>query len=156
MAINKSLSFEDANLDSRTLVTSRERLYSDFDLTFSLKENGDIYKKTDASAVKQAVKNIILTNFGEKPFNFNFGGDIRSLLFETRGQESMFLSESILDYVLEQNIRISLSNFEPRIELISVEVSDNFNNNNLEVTITFKVISLDEIVTLQTNLSRIK
>jgi len=156
MAINKSLSFEDANLDSRTLVTSREKLYKDFDLTFAIKETGDIYKKTDAGAVRQAVKNIIQTNFGEKPFNPYFGGDIRSMLFETRDQESIYLLETSLELQLENNIRNSISTYEPRAELLNVEINAGFNNNTLAAIITFKIKSTEEVVTLETNLSRIK
>ena len=54
-------SFEDGNLNS-TIRTSRLQNFSDIDLLFDKKPSGDIYKKTDAAAVKQSVKNIISTN----------------------------------------------------------------------------------------------
>ena len=60
MATTRVLSKEDGNLNTSTLITSRSRLYSDIDLTFTAKPNGEIYKKRDAAAVKQAVKNLLV------------------------------------------------------------------------------------------------
>ena len=66
MAVVKSLSIEDKNLSKISLVGTRNVPYSDIDLSFAKKSNGDIFKKTSAAAVKQAVKTLIQTNFGEK------------------------------------------------------------------------------------------
>ena len=67
----KILSREDGNLSGSTLVGSRSQEYGDIDLTFNNKPSGDIFKKSAAAAVKQAVKNLLLTNFNEKPFNLS-------------------------------------------------------------------------------------
>ena len=67
--MSRVFSIEDGNLQSRSLVTSRNKLYSDIDLTFAKRPSGDVYKKTDGAAVKQSIKNLMLTNLGEKPFN---------------------------------------------------------------------------------------
>ena len=74
-------SIEDGNLDTASITTSRQKSYSDIDMTFAKKGNNDIFKKSDAAAVKQAVKNLLLTNFGEKPFNPEFGGNLNAFLF---------------------------------------------------------------------------
>ena len=58
-------SIEDGNLSS-TIRTSRVSTFNDIDLTFEKKPSGDVYKKSDAAAVKQSVKNIISTNRLEK------------------------------------------------------------------------------------------
>ena len=63
MATARVLSQEDGKLNQSSVVTSRTRIYSDLDLTFTAKPNGEIYKKVDAAAVKQAIKNLILTNY---------------------------------------------------------------------------------------------
>ena len=167
MALNRVL----PGLKNKTLLTGKTKFNSDVDLSFTAKPGtptsydssgvgqdfkGDIYKKTDAGAVRQAVKNIIQTNFGEKPFNPYFGGDIRSMLFETRDQESIYLLETSLELQLENNIRNSISTYEPRAELLNVEINAGFNNNTLAAIITFKIKSTEEVVTLETNLSRIK
>jgi hypothetical protein len=58
--VTRAFAVEDGNLNTTSLVTSRNRLYKDIDLTFAKKPSGEIYKKTDAAAVKQAVKNSII------------------------------------------------------------------------------------------------
>ena len=77
----RAFSIEDGNLASKTILTSRTKSSEDIDLSFSATPSGDVFKKTDAAAVKQAVKNLLLTNFSEKPFLPRFGGNLNSLLF---------------------------------------------------------------------------
>ena len=59
---------EDGGLDNASIITSRKKVYKDIDLTFAVRTMGDVFKKTDAASVKQAVKNLLLTNHFEKPF----------------------------------------------------------------------------------------
>ena len=67
---SRSFAIEDRKLSSATAVTAIVGMnYSDIDLSFNKKKNGDIFKKTESAAVKQAVKNLILTSPGDKPFN---------------------------------------------------------------------------------------
>ena len=75
-------SLEDGNLDKRSILTARTISYKDVDLTFAKKPNNDIFKKEDAAAVKQSVKNIVLTNPGEKPFRPFYGAGLTQFLFE--------------------------------------------------------------------------
>ena len=79
--VTKAFSIEDGN-QSSSLLTSRSTKYSDIDLLFANKLSGDIFKKVDAAAVKQSVKNIVRTRKGEKPFNPEFGSNIGDFLFE--------------------------------------------------------------------------
>ena len=74
------LSTEDGNLSVSTLIGTRTKLYKDIDLTFANKPSGEIFKKESAAAVKQAVKNLMLTNHFEKPFQPRFGANFRDLL----------------------------------------------------------------------------
>ena len=90
----KTFSVEDGNLSSSLIKSSRAKVYKDIDLTFTVKPSGEIYKKQDAAAVKQAIKNLLLTNFGEKPFNANFGANLRAWLFELADEDT-----EISDYV---------------------------------------------------------
>jgi len=76
------LAAEDVRLGSSSIIGSRTKVYKDIDLTFAAKPSGEIFKKTDAAAVKQAVKNLMLTNHFEKPFQPTFGANLRDLLFE--------------------------------------------------------------------------
>ena len=112
------------------------------------KKNGDIFKKTDANAVKQAVKNLILTNHYEKPFSPFFGGNIRDMLFE--------LGDQFLDFEVEQRIKVAIENYEPRAEVINVSTSYRDYANSLDVSITFVVLSTNETITLETEISRLR
>ena len=78
----KAFSVEDGNQDTSTLRSRRNREYSDIDLSFLKSASGDVFKKTSAAAVKQSVKNLLMTNWGEKPFRPVFGGNLNDLLFE--------------------------------------------------------------------------
>ena len=80
--VAKAFSIEDGNLSNKTLIGARTRSYSDIDLTFSKKPSGDIFKKNEAAAVKQAVKNLLMTNRLEKPFTIDYGGHLNDFLFE--------------------------------------------------------------------------
>ena len=61
----KAFSIEDGNL-SASVVTTRSKKYTDIDLTFANRPSGDVYKKVDAAAVKQAVKNLLLTSVSQE------------------------------------------------------------------------------------------
>ncbi len=148
MAITKSLSIEDTNLAQRSIVSAREQVYSDIDLSFAKKSNGDIFKKTEAAAVKQAVKTLIQTNFGERPFNYYFGANIRALLFEP------VTPDTIAE--IDINIRLAIQNFEPRAELLDVRVLDEIDKNSVNVSVRFKVISTNEVVEIKTAFSRLR
>ena len=72
----RAFSIEDGNLATKSILTTQKRTYKDIDLSFAKKTTGEIFKKTDAAAVKQAVKNVLLTSRLEKPFNPDFGAGL--------------------------------------------------------------------------------
>lgn len=148
MATTRVLSREDGNLNSSTLVTTRNRIYRDIDLLFAAKDNGELYVKRDAAAVKQAIKNLILTNHFEKPFLPFYGGNIRALLFE-------LAYDDVADDV-EENIRTAIERYEPRAVVRTIDVRADADNNSIRVTIEFQIINSDELITFSTTLSRLR
>ena len=109
---------EDADLSVNKVATSRLRKYKDIDLTLAVKTTtGDVYKKINAAAVKQSVKNLIMTNRLEKPFNPSFGADIRGLLFE--------LVDYTDGFMLKERIIQSIRQYEPRAEITDISVKGN-------------------------------
>lgn len=149
MAIVKSLSAEDRNLNSITRITSQKLTsYKDIDLTFARKRNGDIFKKNDAAAVKQAVKNLILTNYYEKPFQPYFGANIQGLLFE--------LSTGIFEDDIESQIRHAIEMYEPRAQVQRIIADIGYDEYTIDVSITFKVVNTSEVVELTTQLTRLR
>ena len=83
MATTRKFAADDGNLNVGSIITSRTRDYIDFDFDFSANtETGDIFKKKDANAVKCSVRNLILTDFYERPFQPFLGSGVAQLLFE--------------------------------------------------------------------------
>ena len=84
----RAFAVEDGNIGSKQVITSKPKFSKDIDLSFTKKASGDIFKKEHAAAVKQAVKNILLTNFAEKPFLPRYGANLNSLLFSEKSEIS--------------------------------------------------------------------
>ena len=148
MVATRALSAEDAFLESRTLVGSRSRDYSDIDLSFVTKPNGDVYKKTNVASVKQAVKNLLLTNHYEKPFKPYFGGNLNDILFELANDET--------SSVLREDVINAIHNYEERAQVLEVIVNDNIDFNEIRVKVIFRIKNLNEVVEVETTLSRLR
>jgi len=149
MAIRRAFAQEDRDLQTASVSTSRVREYSDIDLTFTAKPtSGEIYKKTDAAAVKQSIKTLVLTNLLEKPFSPDFGGHLQGQLFELADRgKSASLKRGIM-----QNIDV----YEPRAKVLDVVVNLQPDRNSLDVTIKFKVVNTEERVEFTTTLARLR
>lgn len=148
MATTRVLSKEDGNLNTSSIITSRSKVYSDIDLTFTAKPNGEIYKKKDAAAVKQSVKNLIQTNHYEKPFLPKFGGNIRDFLFE--------LAYDDIKGDIKNNIIRAIQTYEPRAKILKIGVNTRPELNSLDVTLEFQVVNTKEVVVLTTVISRLR
>jgi phage baseplate assembly protein W len=144
----KAFSIEDGNLAKVPLTSSVTRLYKDIDLTFAKRSSGDIFKKTDAAAVKQSVKNILMTNPTEKPFDPYFGGGLNEFLFE--------LSEEFSELDIQEQVAQAIENYEPRARVKAVNVSLNPDFNSMTVNVEFTVITTLENVVLEVDLVRLR
>lgn len=132
-----------------TIETNIVREYKDLDLSFTAHPiRKDINKHTGALAVINAVKNIVLTAHYEKPFQPDVGSNIRKLLFEN------------LDVVtaasIEREIEQTISNYEPRVKIISVKANPDFDNNGFKVELQFSVVNLTDPITINLFLERIR
>jgi len=143
----RAFSIEDRTLD-KSIISSRNVSYKDVDLSFSAKPSGDIYKKTDAAAVKQAVKNLLLTSEGEKPFNPNFGSNLNSALFSL---DTEFDPEYVQNLIYD-----AITNYEPRASVLSVSVQMQSDYNALDASVEFQVVNTKEIVTLNVSIARLR
>jgi phage baseplate assembly protein W len=131
---------------SKAEVVSKRRPYADLDLNLEIDESGDIKPLLDLDAVKASVRNLILTNFGERPFRPNIGSNVRALLFEP--------ADVFTIYALREAIRTVLLRYEPRVDSITVQVRDDSDENRYVATVGFRVISFNEIVDIDLYLSR--
>lgn len=108
--------------------------------------NDDVIRLRDIESIKRSIRNIILTNKGERPFNFNFGSGVRDFLFET---VSPFVLQ-VLRLELEQNIQ----QHEPRATNVRAEVYGRMDANELVADIKFVPINTTQVVTLNIILER--
>ena len=128
---------------------SRKRAYSDFDGAMNLHPiRNDLVSVTDTDAVRQSVRNLILTNHYEVPFAPSRGGNLASVLFE---QVTRFTSLDV-----ENSIRSTLESDEPRIDQISVIVNDQSDSNAYYVTVFFRIISTNVQAEINFNLERVR
>tara|TARA_Y100000389_G_scaffold201190_1_gene243257 strand:+ start:2065 stop:2505 length:441 start_codon:yes stop_codon:yes gene_type:complete len=142
------LSAEDGSLGVSKIFGAREKPYVDIDLSFIAKSSGEIYKKNESAAVKQAVKNLILTNYNEKPFRPRFGGNTRDLLFD--------LADEFTESDAISRIKFAIQSYEPRAEVVDVVAKSIPERNQLGISVTFKVINTNEMVTLTITLARLR
>jgi phage baseplate assembly protein W len=142
----KIYSTEDGNLNTSIRIV-KEREYSDVDLSLTARTatDGDVFKKTDAASVKQAIKNLLLTNKFEKPYRPNYGANLRSLLFE-------LMTEDVGEEIIE-NIKKSIARYEPRAKVLGVKVTATPDYNSVTATIEFRVISTGLVDTLRVSLN---
>jgi len=87
------------------------------------------------NAIARAVRNIVLTTPGEKFFDPDFGSSVSEILFEN--------VDDITAISIEDEIKSSLKNYEPRVELINVTVDPNFDENQFDVRITYRIVGID-------------
>lgn len=123
------------------------RTFSDLDLNFTAHPvTGDVSRRYDDNAIKASLKNLILTNNYERPFHSEIGTSIRKMMFE---QFTPLVAASI-----ERAVYDVVNSFEPRVNLDSVNVVDDSDNNAITITITYRIMNTQRPVTLDISLER--
>ena len=124
-------------------------IYSDFDTLFVTNPiTKSLNKKINRDAVKQSVKNLILTDYFERPFSSNICCNIRGFLFEP------FTSH--LQEQIKQAVINVIENYEPRASIIDILVEDRLDLNAISLTIAFEVVNDSEAVVLDVILERVR
>ena len=111
--------------------------FKDLNITFKKHPvTNDVVVSRDASAIKQAIVNLLLTNKGERLMNPNYGSDIRRYLFEP------------LDYgtanQITGNIKSTIDTFEPRISVLNLRALPNMDDNGFDVEMTYEIRGTDD------------
>jgi phage baseplate assembly protein W len=115
-------------------IRSREKVYTDADFAFRANpDTGDIYIKKDVEAVKQSVLNILRTKRGERAFMPSFGSNISAYLFEPL--------DSVTKSMIEEEIIFSLTAYEPRVVILSIDINDNPDNNSIGISLDLEIIT---------------
>jgi len=140
-----------AQYDSSTQSTSNRnsRKFKDIDLDFGRNVvTNDVNTVTDVIAIKRSVKNLIQTNFYERPFHPELGCGVRELLFEN--------FTPITGVFIKRKIAEVLANYEPRITLNSIRLDDDQDNNRLVVDIYFYIVGIPGPQQVSTFLQRLR
>ena len=109
--------------------------FRDFSLTFEKNAvTNDILALKNEAAIKESVKNIVLYNFYEKPFDPFFGGNIIGLLFEN--------STPTMELEVKSRIERSIEIYEPRVTAVSVDVDFQADRNELNCEINYLILGI--------------
>jgi len=107
-----------------------QKIYSDLDLTFKrLPATNDVALRYDDQSVVASVRNLLLTNFYERPFQPNLGSNLNAILFE--------MADGITSGILEKEIRNVIQNYEPRVKINQLIISPSRDENSFNMTMSF-------------------
>lgn len=110
--------------------------FKDLSMTFQVNPlNYDLIGLKNETAIARSIRNLVLTYPGERFFNENLGSKVSRSLFENLDE----ISASIIKDEIESTIR----NYEPRVDLISVDVAPNYEDNEFNVTINYRIVGID-------------
>lgn len=126
---------------------AKTRTFADLDASFLPNPvTGDLSIRTDEQAIKFAVRSLIMTNYYERPFRSNLGSPVPRLMFENMGPNfKIILRQSIIDVI---------NNFEPRVDVLDVDVVDSPDNNRVKITITFRIKNTERPIEVGVTLTR--
>ena len=128
---------------------SREPDYSDLDLDFMINPiTGDINKKIGGDAVKRSIRNLVFTNFYERPFKSFVGSNIPSLLFDN--------VDVITASEMESALVKLINTYEPRVRLNRVSVYADIDNYGFNVTLEYVILNTETPATFNLFLERIR
>ena len=132
-----------------TVITNVSRQFRDLDLNFAVHPlKKDINKHLNETAVINAIKNLVLTSHYEKPFNPDYGSNVRKLLFETL--------DIITASAIEREIQQTIENYEPRVEILSLSVIPDDEQNGFNVRMQFLIVNQTNPVSVSFLLERIR
>ena len=119
------------------------------DLAISLKANPntkDFSAVKNENAIKQSVRNLVLTQFGERPYQYDIGSRLTGLLFEPF---DVFLAEDLRDEIYN-----TIQRLEPRVEVDAVNVREGIDENSIDIGIRYKIIGQQQSQTVEFLLER--
>ena len=135
------------NEDLKTLID--KKIYTDFDISFYRNPfTSTVSVKKGIESIKQSIRNILLTNQGERPFEPAFGCNIRRYLFEN--------FTPITKDLIETEIRRAINNYEPRVILTELEVKEYPERNGITIHIVVFVKEIKEKATIDFLVKRLR
>jgi phage baseplate assembly protein W len=99
--------------------------------------NNDLIGLKNENAIARSIRNLVLTLPGEKPFNENVGSNVSNSVFENM--------DNFTASIIQQEIEVTINNYEPRVNLLEVDVAPDFDNNEFNVTIRYEIVGIDAL-----------
>ena len=116
-----------------------QRLSKGFkDLSASFQTNplsNDLIALKNESAIARSVRNLVLTIQGERPFQPVLGTGVSRLLFENM--------DKLTASAIRSELRTTIENYEPRVEINEIIVEADFERNAFDVTLQYFIIGMD-------------
>jgi uncharacterized protein len=109
---------------------------------------GDVTVKTGLEAIKRSVRNLVMMAQYEKPFNPDIECGIRQMLFEPLSPVTALM--------IRQNVVAAIEQFEPRAQILEVQVIANYETNAFDITMYFRVQNVSDPVVLNVTLERLR
>jgi phage baseplate assembly protein W len=132
-----------------TIISSASRQYKDLDLNFLIHPvRKDINKHKDEMAVINSIKNLMMTNHYERPFQPDLGSNVRRLLFENL--------DKITAISMEREIRQVVENYEPRAQIKALDILPDVDNNGFSVRMEFYIMNMTDPITINFFLERVR
>ena len=140
------------NDSSNQGLVARKRGWADLDLALVPNivgdKHGDIIPLKDNKAVKNAVKNLLQSNFYDRPFQSTLGANLRGLLFEP--------NDAITRIAMRENIREVLTVYEPRISLQGLYIEEASQGNSYKITVEFQIKESSALAEVEIVLRRLR
>jgi phage baseplate assembly protein W len=135
--------------DRITTTTVQDQIYSDF-LTDMVPHpvSKDVLRFVNEHAVIRSIKNLVMTDRGERLYQPDLGSNIKRMMFEP-------MIESTAE-ILSQYIQETIDVYEPRAKVLDISVVPDYNNNLYAVTLSFMIINKEDPVTLNITLDRVR
>ena len=129
--------------------TLNQVVYKDVDTLFDIHPvTRKLNVLTNNAAVARSVKNLVLTNKGERPYQPFLGCDVRNQLFE--------LNDGMVESEVEDTISEVINQYEPRAELIQVRADNQIDNHRISVNIKFRVVNQTDPIEVNFFLERVR
>ena len=124
-----------------------KRKFVDVDLSFAKHPiTNDISKKTNENAIISSLKNLVLTKMYSRPFHPELSSQVHSMLFEPLTSGSIETLKKTIYYVI--------SNFEPRVEVLLIDANPSYDESQVNITLIFRIIGIEDTITTQFFLKR--
>jgi len=125
------------------------RKYKDLNLDLPVHPvTDDLVYLQDEAAVKRSIRNLVLTNFGERPFRPEFGSGVQQSLFEPLSMFTKITLEKAVSSIIEQN--------ERRVRLVAVNATISSENNGYDLTINYELLNIKALDSVTVFLQRVR